>query len=90
MEQQREKIDVIDDQILVLLNQRAQLALHLAQEKRRRRLPVVDSDREIQVIHRLTAKNQGPLSASAIAHVYKSIIAEMRSLEETHIQTTAS
>lgn len=90
MEQQREKIDVIDEQILALLNQRAQIALHLAREKQQRHLPVIDAGREAQVIHKLTTENQGPLSASAIAQIYKGIMAEMRSLQESHTHIRAS
>lgn len=83
MNQLRARIDALDDQILSLLNQRARLALGIADEKRRRSLMVSDPARERQVIERLSAQNQGPLPAPSLERIYHAIMAEMRRLQET-------
>ena len=83
MDQLRARIDVLDDQILSLLNQRARLALGIADEKRRRGLVVSDPQRERQVMGRLHAQNHGPLPADSLERIYLAIMAEMRRLQET-------
>jgi len=83
LDQLRARIDELDDQILSLLNQRARLALEIADEKRRRGLAVSDPMRERQVIVRLHAQNHGPLPADSLERIYLAIMAEMRRLQET-------
>ena len=63
----REKIDDIDAQLLTLFNQRASLAIDVAEAKRAALKPgetlsFFRPDREAQVIQRIQSLNQGPLS----------------------------
>lgn len=82
VEQLRARIDELDDQILTLLNQRAQLALGIAREKRRRGLAVSDPMRERRVVGRLHVQNHGPLPAESLERIYLAIMGEMRLLQE--------
>ena len=86
IEQLRPRIDAIDDQILDLLAQRAGAALEVGDYKKRRGLPVHDPERENSVVNRMQTGNQGPLSSEAIERIYRTIIGEMRKLEESHVR----
>jgi len=86
IEQLRPRIDAIDDQVLDLLAQRAGAALEVGDYKKRRGLPVHDPERENSVVNRVQTRNQGPLSSEAIERIYRTIIEEMRKLEETHVR----
>ena len=86
IEQLRPRIDAIDDQILDLLSGRAGAALEVGDFKKRRGLPVHDPERESSVVNRMQTRNQGPLSSEAIERIYRTIIEEMRKLEESHVR----
>ena len=86
IEQLRPRIDAIDDQVLDLLAQRAGAALEVGDYKRRRGLPVHDPERENSIVNRVQTRNQGPLSSEAIERIYRTIIEEMRKLEESHVR----
>ena len=80
----RRRIDALNDQLLALLNERATCALAIAEVKKKKMLPVLDTDRERQVIESVLAKNRGPLSNDSVRRIFESIIAEHRLLEESH------
>lgn len=82
LEHHRQRIDALDLQLLALLNDRAQVALQIAEAKRRAGLPVVDADRERQVVARLQRHNAGPLTPEALARIYHAIMVEMRALQQ--------
>jgi chorismate mutase len=81
IEEQRVKIDAIDEQMVVLLNQRANHATEIGHAKRHLNLPVYVPEREEQVIENVQKKNPGPLSNEAIRRLYERIIDESRRLE---------
>ena len=62
----RSRINDLDNQILHLLNQRAEAALQIGDLKRRQDLPSYAPDREAEIVTRLSAANGGPLPAAAI------------------------
>jgi len=76
----RDRIDAIDEQLLLLMNQRANLAREIGELKGGG--PVYRPEREAQVIGRLRSSNPGPLSAEAIGHLFIEIISACRALEE--------
>jgi chorismate mutase/prephenate dehydratase len=77
----REKIDALDQQLLALLNQRAQLALEVGEIKKRDGSPVFRPEREAQVIDGLKARNTGPLKTDSVAPIWREIMSACRSLE---------
>ena len=79
----RETIDVVDDQIVELLNQRAGWALKIGEAKRRAGAPVYEPEREDEVIRRVSRKGRGPLAEDALRRLFERIIDESRSLERT-------
>lgn len=80
----RDAIDALDQQLLVLLNQRAALANEIGDIKRQEGSQVYRPEREAQVIRKLQAANQGPLRADSIANVWREVMSACRALEEPH------
>ena len=77
----RDKIDELDEQIVRLLNDRAQCALQLGRLKEQCGLATYQPDREIQVLDHARQVNPGPLEADAITRLFERIIDENRRLE---------
>lgn len=80
----RKRIDALNLQLLELLNERAKCAQGIAEVKKQKMLPILDAERERQVIEAMLAKNAGPLSDDSIRRIFECIMAEHRRLEETH------
>ncbi|MCL6641777.1 MAG: chorismate mutase [Candidatus Bipolaricaulota bacterium] len=79
----RQQIDQIDERLLELLNERAELALQIGREKRARGLAVHSPEREAQILQRVCALNRGPLDEHAIRGVFSKIFEEFRRLQES-------
>ena len=79
----RKKIDSLDDEILQLLNKRAQQAVNISKEKQKSK--DIDNfynpEREAQVISRIKELNQGPLSDEGILKIYRELMSACLSLE---------
>ncbi len=79
----RKKIDSLDDQILGLLDQRAQIATAIGALKREAGAAVFhDPEREEQVLARLEAKGAGKFPKRAIRAVFREVISACLSLEQ--------
>ena len=78
----RRRIDRIDDQLLRLLNQRAELVLGIAAQKARKRTAVYAPGREKSVLARLTQHDGGPMTPALVRGVFREIISASRSLEQ--------
>jgi chorismate mutase/prephenate dehydratase len=77
----RSRINDIDNQILHLLNQRAEAALQIGDLKRRQDAPSYAPEREAELLSRLIAASHGPLPAEAIVAVWREIVSACRALE---------
>lgn len=78
----REQIDVLDQKILSLLNERARLAIEIGHYKmKNNHSEIYDPAREQEIITKVTAHNTGPLQDDHIAHIFKLIMTSCRSLE---------
>jgi chorismate mutase/prephenate dehydratase len=77
----RSRINDIDNQILNLLNQRAEAALRIGDLKRRQEAPSYVPEREAELLTRLTAAASGPLPAEAVVAVWREIVSACRVLE---------
>lgn len=85
LEQLRSQINALDDNLLQILTQRAELALATSQHKRELAGiadGVCDPKRESQVVARILEQNQdGKLKDAAVAHIFQTIIHECRELQ---------
>lgn len=77
----REEIDRLDAELVRILNQRAALALDLAQLKQELGWGIRDTERERQVLLRVTGSNPGPFDQRGIKRIFRRIICESRRME---------
>ena len=77
----RKQIDAIDDQILELINRRLSSARSIGRIKQHTGTAVIDKRREVEIFQRLSSLNKGPLKAGALYHIFGSIIAAGRGVQ---------
>lgn len=77
----RQRIDAIDQRLILLLAKRAALALEAAEVKRRADLPIYAPAREREVIARAKASASAPLTPAAMAPIFRAIILACRAAE---------
>jgi chorismate mutase / prephenate dehydratase len=78
----RSRIDEVNLKILRLLSLRGNLVTEIGRLKHRDGGTVYQPLRERQVIEKMLAENQGPLTAAQIKRIYVEIISACRALEE--------
>lgn len=79
----RTQIDALDQQLLTLLNARAQLALEVGEVKKDLHAPIFRPEREVQVIRQLQQSNPGPLLNDNLAAIWREIMSASRALEKS-------
>lgn len=77
----RQRIDWIDEQLVRLLNARAECALQLGQMKKARGMEIYQPKREEEVLGNVQRLNTGPLDDGAIRRLFERVIDEARRLE---------
>jgi chorismate mutase/prephenate dehydratase len=77
----RKRIDSIDDSILALLEERANVVEQVKQAKRDANAPVYDPERERRVLERLAAKGAGRFPRDAIVSVFREVMSACVSLQ---------
>jgi chorismate mutase/prephenate dehydratase len=81
LQELRERIDTIDNQLLDLLNERMEVVKEVGELKRATKTVIYRPEREKQILDRLEKLNKGLLSPSAIEAIYLEIFAVSRNLE---------
>jgi chorismate mutase / prephenate dehydratase len=81
LEDWRSQINALDNELLRLLNQRAQLALKVGETKKDSGLSVCDHTREREVTERMCSLNQGPLDDRAVVELFRAVIHESRRIQ---------
>jgi chorismate mutase/prephenate dehydratase len=78
----RKKIDTLDRRLVVLLNERAELARDAGRAKRAAGYRAIrDAEREREVLLRVTIANEGPLAQADLLALYRRLFAATRALE---------
>ena len=77
----RKRIDLLDDVLLRIFNERARLALEIGHMKKGLNLPVFDPTREKRIFARMKEDNPGPLDDGAIVRLFERVVDESRRLE---------
>ena len=80
----RERIDVIDNQLVRLLNVRVACAVEVGKLKHELGMPVYQPDREAKVLAKVKQSAQdlsGPLTSEAVVRIFERIIDEARRAE---------
>ena len=86
IEDWRNEIDRVDQELVELLNRRAHCAIEIGRIKRERGLPIYLPEREREVIQHVVEVNAGPLDAEAVRRLFERIIDESRSLERVAVE----
>ncbi len=77
----RKRIDEIDQQLAMLLNERSQCAVEVGKIKKALRLAAWQPEREAEILRNVVKSNSGPLDDAAIRRLFERIIDEARALE---------
>jgi len=78
----RAKIDDVDEKIQALINQRARLALEVAEAKKRAGTETFyRPEREAEVLNKVMARHEAPLSAEDVARLFREIMSVCLALE---------
>lgn len=85
----RDEIDRLDEQLVKLLNARSQCAIELGRIKRELGLAIYSPDREREVIAHVTGINPGPLDRTAVRRLFERIIDESRRIERVTVEKEA-
>ncbi|MGB9177759.1 MAG: chorismate mutase [Pyrinomonadaceae bacterium] len=88
IEDLRAEIDDIDRKLILLLNERARIAVEVGAMKKAAALPVYDPAREQKVLDHVRQANVGPLDDRAITELFCLIIRESRRVETRHVKAT--
>jgi chorismate mutase len=89
IEDWRDEIDRLDEQLVKLLNARSQCAIELGRIKRELGLAIYSPDREREVIAHVTGINPGPLDRTAVRRLFERIIDESRRIERVTVEKEA-
>ncbi len=81
IDQLRSRIDSLDQQLLVLLNKRARVALEIGREKAVHHLDIYHPERERDILDQVLDANEGPLSDSDVRAVFELIIKTCKHLQ---------
>ena len=81
LDELRVAINQANDDLLKLLNQRAQIAQEIGAVKRQNNLPVYQPERELAVLSDMAMKNPGPLSDNQVKTIMQVVMQECRSVQ---------
>jgi len=82
LEDLRRQIDALDDQIVPLLNARAQIVVQVGKLKQQSGVPIYAPDREKAVLEKVRKVNKGPLSNRCLEAVYRELMSGSFALEK--------
>ncbi|RYG74942.1 3-deoxy-7-phosphoheptulonate synthase [Lentibacillus lipolyticus] len=82
LEQLRQQLDGINEQLLDLINQRAEIAQEIGKVKNKQGINRFDPVRERKMLDELTKDNEGPFENSTIEHIFKEIFKASLELQE--------
>lgn len=77
----RDQMNRINEEMLRLLNERAQVAIEIGEIKRRTGQPIVDKEREQQIVTLMQKKNQGPVKDEQVARFFDSLFQIAKELQ---------
>lgn len=81
LEPLRKKIDAIDQTLIELLTERAQVALEVGHIKQEFGSVVYRPEREQQVLDKVATKNPGPLTTRGVTAIWREIMSACRAIE---------
>lgn len=89
IEDYRKEIDDIDGAIVSLLNRRAKTVGEIGKIKAKAGLPIIDLERESEVLQNILSGNEGVLHEWQLATIYQKILEESRQIQINMISEMA-
>jgi len=77
----RRSLDLLDQKLIMLLNQRLRVALEIGKIKQRIGKKIYDSGREREVLERLKLKNKGPVKEQDLIKIFRTIMKVCRQFQ---------
>jgi prephenate dehydrogenase len=81
LESLRSEIDSIDQRLVALFNERANLVASVGEWKRLNKRPIYDPSRETLILEKVQKYNQGPLPNPIIAKLFSDLVSNFRQWE---------
>ncbi|HSD75718.1 MAG TPA: chorismate mutase [Steroidobacteraceae bacterium] len=78
----RRGIDAVNLELLRLLERRGELVLEIARLKQRRRITLLDTGRELDMLENIAAQSRGLFDRNEITAVFRGIFEASRSLAQ--------
>ncbi len=78
LQELRERIAAVDREVLEALNRRLELVARVQERKQETGAPLIDAQREAELLQELTAANRGPLSERAVQSVFAAVLDVMK------------
>jgi chorismate mutase/prephenate dehydratase len=89
LEDCRKVIDAIDTEIVGLLNRRADLSRRIGRIKTAAGIPIVDKEREENVLRGVVRDSPGDIADMALISIYREILDESRRIQGAVARETA-
>ena len=86
LEDCRKQIDIIDREIMALLNRRAETGRAIGEIKAKAGLPIMDWNREIEILRWVAQENEGVMADEAAARIFRRILQESRQMQTELIE----
>lgn len=83
LEENRKRIDLIDEEIIRLINERTSMAVEIGKKKAAIGKPVFDAKREAEVFEKITDLNDGPIGHDALRGIYREIMSGNYALQQS-------
>ena len=83
----RKELDLINEKLLTLLNQRLRITLKIGKIKKEMGKKILDRGREKEILDRLKRKNKGPLKEEDLRKIFTTI---MKVCRQSQIQACRS
>ncbi len=80
IEEHRARIDSLDEQIVDLLNKRAEQSLAIRALKPSAQMGLYDPRREEEILERLDTLNDGPMYGDDLREIYRTILKVMKEI----------
>ncbi|MBN2455358.1 MAG: prephenate dehydratase [Sedimentisphaerales bacterium] len=81
LEELRKKIDEIDNKLVGLLNERAEIVVEIGKIKNKAESPAYSPDREKQVLAKITKASKGPLPEKCLVAIWRELMSGSLALE---------
>lgn len=77
----RQKIDALDNQVHDLLLERADLIMAISEEKKKQGMQIVQPAREARMLRRLLSRHRGPLPGETIIRIWRELVSSVSLLQ---------